>query len=140
MLEQKKAGDWVNIDYWQYNEYYEEDRESEEEYSLVEVYSGRSYSLFTELAKVRDYNESKSTMGDPKGIPKDIHSLTKRYIDSWAGDGHSHSYHSLKELKDFDGTAIDTQVQYLIEAIEKRLNEYKSKDDEDFRIVFFFDN
>jgi hypothetical protein len=37
----------------------------------------------------------------PKGLPKDVSETTKKESDRWNGDGHSHSYFTLFELKEF---------------------------------------
>lgn len=91
-------GRWVSIDHFKYNPYYGEEYESE--LCLVPVYRKRNYNLFSFLANVRNYSGN-SFISNPKGIPKDASEITKKESESWRGDGHSHSYFTLQELKVF---------------------------------------
>lgn len=179
--------EWVNVDYWQINPYRGE--EGEPDMNIKEVYWRRNYNLFANLANVRNYHDNK-VISEPKGMPKNMHSKTKEEVDRWGADGHSHSWLTLKELKDFykengitkheglmhpeDAERVDkgempyswcqaTNVEgyvfrewdsenhalkNLISAIEERKKEYfwifkegwVDDKDEDFRLVFFFDN
>jgi hypothetical protein len=93
---------WVNVDNWRYNPYYKEGNDNWEQAMSVEsIYSGRNYELFGILAGVRcSYND---TIDDPRGLPKDVSEVTKKESDRWDGDGHSHSWLTLKELKEYQG-------------------------------------
>jgi hypothetical protein len=93
---------WVNVDNWRYNPYYEEGNDDGEEMLHVEsLYSGRNYDLFGILAGVRGgFND---TIDDPRGLPEDVSEITKKESDRWDGDGHSHSWLTLKELKEYQG-------------------------------------
>lgn len=92
---------WVNIDYWQYNPYYDpKEPDGEREMDIVGLYTNRNYSLFAVLADVRNDSDS-PFICQPKGLPDDISKITKVEAERWDGDGHSHSYFTLKELKDF---------------------------------------
>jgi hypothetical protein len=44
---------WINMDYWQYNAYYDsEDPDGEEEMEVKSFYRGRDYDMFSVLANV----------------------------------------------------------------------------------------
>jgi hypothetical protein len=88
---------WVNADYWSINPYFGED-DSEAELELVSIYSDRNYDLFNILAEVRGSGPS---ISQPRGLPNDVSSIVKKESDRWDGDGHSHSYFTLAELKEY---------------------------------------
>ena len=93
---------WVNSDNWRLNPYWEGVHDDDEpEYEISALYRERNYSLFAALAGVRDYSEGTPSMGDPKGLPNDTCSHIKKESDSWGSDGHSHSYWTLRELREF---------------------------------------
>jgi hypothetical protein len=93
---------WVNADNWRYNPYYQEGNDDGERMLSVEsIYSGRNYELFGILAGVRDH--SNDSIDDPRGLPEDVSEVTKKESDRWDGDGHSHSWLTLKELKEYQG-------------------------------------
>lgn len=93
---------WVNVDNWRYNPYYEEGNDDGEPMLRIEsLYSGRNYELFGILAGVRDRNND--MIDDPRGLPEDVSSVTKKESDRWDSDGHSHSWLTLKELKEYQG-------------------------------------
>ena len=92
---------WVNIDYWQYNPWYkEEDNDGERMLEHIPFYRGRDYELFGILADVRHGAEG-GPISQPKGLPQDVSNITKKESDNWGSDGHSHSYFTLCELKDY---------------------------------------
>jgi len=100
---------------------------------IDEPYSGRNYSLFSKLAGVRSYGESDS-ISDERGIPEDASLFYQIKVSQWMGDGHSHSYFTLRELLDYDFSEISPDFSNFVES-------YRGKDDvDDYRIVFFFDN
>jgi len=88
---------WVNTDYWLINPYFGED-DSEVELELVSLYNNRNYELFNILAGVRGNGPS---ISQPRGLPDDVSSIVKKESDRWDGDGHSHSYFTLEELKNY---------------------------------------
>jgi hypothetical protein len=93
---------WVNADNWRYNPYYQEGNdEGERMLNIESLYSGRNYTLFGILAGVRD--NSNDSIDDPRGLPEDVSEVTKKESDRWDGDGHSHSWLTLKELKEYQG-------------------------------------
>lgn len=92
---------WFNADYWQHNPYYDpNEKDGERPLDLVSAYHGRNYDLFAILADVR--NEGLiEPMCEPKGLPDNVSVHTKEEADRWDGDGHSHSYFTLHELKEY---------------------------------------
>lgn len=87
--EVKRNGKWENADFY---------KKIGQNFNIVEIYDGRSYSLFTILAG-RNYNEVMKPMSQPRGIPKDATNEYKELCELWDGDGHSHSYLTLRELE-----------------------------------------
>jgi len=93
---------WQNSDNWRLNPYWEKgEDDGEYEYEINSLYKDRNYSLFAALAGVRDYSEGTPSMGEPKGLPDDTCPQIKQESDRWASDGHSHSYWTLRELREF---------------------------------------
>jgi hypothetical protein len=88
-------------------------RHKEENYDL-RLYSGRSYDLFAILANVRNgygfagvtTGEGFNPIADPRGVPFDAADITKRYMQSYESDGHSHSYFTVAELMAYDWTQV----------------------------------
>lgn len=74
------------------------------------LYSGRNYNLFAILADVRNgrgfagikTGEGFNPISDPRGVPEDASNTYLDDVNSWNGDGHSHSYHTLKQLVEYD--------------------------------------
>lgn len=111
---QKENGIWVNADKWMKNNYrmlqdhiYEigelDDDDIEDEWGIHRddrVYNDRHYGLFGILAGVRMSDVPR--ISDPKGIPKDTSPEIRYQVKRYGDDGHSHSYLSLHDLKDFD--------------------------------------
>lgn len=154
----------------------EYDREHYAPTTLVDwAYDGRNYNLFAMLADVRNgrgfagvyTGEGFNPIADPKGAPSDMSSEIKSACEYWEGDGHSHSWFTVKELLDYDweqDTVImkagmyrmDTPLEELKQNTETakykdcagdfytetipKLNELAGEDKESVRIVFWFDN
>ena len=138
ILEKKnysKPNKWKSIDKW----------EKEDNYYVVpyecRFYGGRNYNLFTALCGVRGYNfEGKiNCVSESKGVPDDVSFEVEREIISWDGDGHSHSWNTLKELKEFDWSDYGETVDYFLNETIPKLEQQKVNE-EDIRIVYFFDN
>jgi hypothetical protein len=87
---------WVNCDHWKINPYFGDDK-YEPELELVSLYSNRNYNLFSVLAGVRGNDE----ICPPRGLPNDVSDIVKKNSDRWDGDGHSHSYFTLAELREY---------------------------------------
>lgn len=88
-----KTEKWVNIDNFKINLY-------SGNYELEECYQGRNYTLFSILADVRNYSDNK-IISEPKGFPSDSSDIVRNKFEEWEGDGHSHSYLTMKEIYDF---------------------------------------
>lgn len=73
-------------------------------------FSGRSYDTFSILAGVRNgYGFAGVSTGEgfkpisrPKGVPNDASGEYLKKVEDWHGDGHSHSYFTLEEIKRYD--------------------------------------
>lgn len=70
-----------------------------------EIYRERNYSLFALLADVRN-SAGVKPISEPRGLPEDVSEIVKKISDQWNGDGHSHSYYTLKELLDFSSDSM----------------------------------
>lgn len=150
----KEIQPWVNVDHFRHNSYRQEDPKDTDEKMLeiVPVYRERDYYLFTRLAGVRkELGETTPVFAEPRGIPKDISSVSRREVKRWGVDGHSHSYATYAELENyFHSQAFDShQFRIMLEALKKRMREEfwlsereepKPEHKENFRVVFFFDN
>lgn len=97
---------WINCDHFRLNPYFKNDSEDDGEriVEVVPIYGDRNYALFTTLAGVRNYSGN-APISEVRGLPNDIHPLTKGLADIWGCDGHSHSYYTLKELMDYMDTS-----------------------------------
>lgn len=73
-------------------------------------YGGRNYGLFSILANVRNgYGTAGADTGDgykpiamPRGNPDDASPEYMAKVEDYGPDGHSHTYHTLKDLLDYD--------------------------------------
>lgn len=116
------SGEWVTADTW----HDDEDEPGRKSVYLWgpglkclagPLYSGRNYDLFAVLANVRngygvagcDTGEGFVPIAEPRGVPEDA---CREYLDEvshWDGDGHSHSWLTLRELLDFDWLRVSTK-------------------------------
>jgi hypothetical protein len=138
--EVKRNGKWTSGDLY---------KKTGKEFQIIEIYDGRSYSLFTILADVRNYNKVMKPISKPRGIPEDASEEYKKLCESWGVDGHSHSYLTLQEMEEFfdkrhEWTEVNQSFISLVDRLRNRLKEHYPYDysdhTEDIRIVFFFDN
>lgn len=131
---------WVSLDKWtemgEFGDIYL-DVDSEDRF-----YRKRNYNLFCALAGVTSHRLSNvPNYMKPKGIPADCSKLIYSAIKYWESDGHSHSYLTLKELKEFDWSSYgDTCDEFKNEVLKKMELLKEELTDNDIRIVFFFDN
>ena len=93
-------GKWINCDHFKFNPYFDSDNEEVDKWWVVPIFDDRNYALFATLADVRNYGYIKP-ISEPRGLPNDVHYITKKLADSWGDNGHSHSYYTLKELMDY---------------------------------------
>lgn len=78
----------------------------------LSFYNGRNYDLFAILADVRNghgFAGIKTGGGfvpiaEPRGIPEDASEDCRLLCEHYGVDGHSHSYHTLRQLLDYDWT------------------------------------
>jgi len=89
---------WVNIDRFKISPY--GSGNEVEHFELVELYGDRNYRLFSMLANVRNYHNN-PVISEPKGFPTDCSDYVNKQKESWEGEGHSHSYLTLHEIKEF---------------------------------------
>ena len=136
---------WINIDKWTRNKYFDENEWGEPELEIARenrFYSGgRSYNLFSALCGVRSqrFLGEMAIISKPKGLPKDISKEVLAESDRYGSDGHSHNWNTLAELKDFDWSIYgETCNHFLNEVIPKM--EAQNVSPTDVRIVYFFDN
>jgi hypothetical protein len=142
--EVKKEGKWVNIDKYSKNNDFGE-YEGEREFTIARedrfYTGGRMYNLFAALCGVRDFEFSNTPpkISEPKGLPDDVSAEVKLESDEYGSDGHSHSWNTLRELKEFDWSSYGkTCDRFKQEVIPKM--EAQGVPDEEIRIVYFFDN
>lgn len=107
-VEKRVNGMWVSADTFK-----EEDDDGDIRYHQVdEFYGDRNYNLFAILADVRnglgfagvETGDGFKPISQPKGLPHDVSKEMKRQADSMRGDGHSHSWFTLRELLNYDWT------------------------------------
>lgn len=185
----KREVKWISGDYFKPNPF-QDIWDDESKMERMELYGDRNYGLFSTLAGVRDYTGLINPVSEPKGMPDDCCAYIKQANEDWDSDGHTHSWLTLKELKDYQSknpslprTGLispkqliefdkgilpnswcqgtnqegyerrewieknDTLVP-LIEKLQKRAHElmqydwqeYNIENDENIRIVFWFDN
>lgn len=94
------------------NRYYRPENELSEwnQPKTAEPYGGRNYDLFAILADVRNgrgfagikTGEGFVPISEPKGIPEDASEEAKEFLNSYGGDGHSHSFFTVSELMAYD--------------------------------------
>ena len=79
-----------------------------------EPFHNRSYNTFAILADVRNGSgfagiktgEGFNPISEPRGLPEDVSEEIFDESDKWDGDGHSHSFFTVKELKEYDWNQI----------------------------------
>jgi len=73
------------------------------------IYDGRNYDLFAILADVRNgrgfagakTGEGFIPISNPRGVPDDASAVYKNWVEEWDGDGHSHSFHTIRKLVEY---------------------------------------
>ena len=99
----------------------------------------RDYSLFTNLAGVRNYGDC-TIFAEPKGLPDDVSEIVEEAIDGY----HSLSHWALDELESAvhmtdTSEGISARVRHLIAAMRQIATDYNLADDQ-VRMVFGFDS
>lgn len=133
--EKQINGVWVTAENWVADDYDEE---------IIDVpwkdrFTNRDYDLFGFLANVRrdhDYYFK------PRGLPIDICKEVKAICEYWEGDGHSHSYLYLHELKDAINFLEDKTITVSGMKEEKQLKEFfdsiNSEDPTNWELLYPF--
>lgn len=85
---------------------------------------GRSYELFAFLADVRNSRDLKP-IASPKGVPNNASPEYKKEVDFMNGDGHSHSWFTLEELKNADWDQVVTMSGVVPADVYEYLKENK---------------
>ena len=105
---------------------------------LGEISIGRWYSLFANMAGVRNYNNNLVPVAEPRGFPKDASFESKYKYENWGSDAHTPSWLTLDEFrlayKNSDGYR-DPVLDAIISAMETL-----ESNGHNTRIVFWFDN
>ena len=112
---------WISADIWTESDYSDDHGELEVDLDN-RIYSDRNYDAFAILANVRngygfagiDTGDGFVPIDDPRGLPDDISPLVRKEAEHWEGDGHSHSYFTLKELKEYNWTGQITKLRGVV--------------------------
>lgn len=97
----KDKTEWRSADHFKKNHYFGVFEGETNELEVVDLYSGRNYSMFTALCGVRDYTDESPKISEPRGLPDDVTEFVKKQSEYWDCDGHSHSYVTLLDVKSF---------------------------------------
>ena len=116
---------WVNVDNYRVNPYYktnDEDTEYKDQFQHTDIYGGRNYRLFAALADVRQNDYVKTpVIAQPRGLPEDASPQTKAGAERWDGDGHSHTYLTMKELVEYNEKHKVTKISGIISLDDSHL-------------------
>lgn len=101
---------WVSMDYFKHNPYFSSEESDDEgpEFDVVPLFGRRDYRLFSLLAGVRNYSKIKP-ISEPRGMPLNACHIIEKECARWDGDGHSHSFFTLYELKEAQKTHKTTR-------------------------------
>ena len=106
---------WVSADHFSLNPYFDGVDTDEEQYRIVGLFTDRNYAAFDCLAGVRSYNDDSPRIDNPRGVPADAAATTLADIAKWDGDGHSHSYVTLREVIEFNGRKFEREVSGMVD-------------------------
>jgi len=117
-------GNWVPVDKWI------PDKDSEEKGGLMVPYDkcyyfDRNYNLFAILADVRngrgfagtDTGEGFNPISVARGLPSDVSTKIQREFYHWGNDAHSVSFHTVKDLLEYDWTQV-SNLRGVVSAVE----------------------
>jgi len=101
-VEYYKDDAWHPAEPWIQDDRYGDGKDSWRVPEHLGVPTSRDYDWFGFLADVRNgtWGEPMPVLHEPKGLPADCCERIKAESDDWNGDGHSHSFFTLKELED----------------------------------------
>jgi hypothetical protein len=141
VLEKKFGGKWIGMRELSSMQIYLP--VAEDNYAKRYVFcnaSSRNYGLFARLAGVRGEGP------EPKGMPEDASELARALYDN-NSDLHSHSWCTLEEYLEHLVAASSSPARVLLtDSPEMKdpyvffFNMYPPEDDEEYRVVFAFDN
>ena len=104
----------------------------------------RDYDFFGRLAGVRRDGP------EPNGLPDDLSTMSRRFINRWEGDGHSHCHFTLREFvkrKVIGDNTISEATKYRLQGgdpINAFLGDLEDESfitlDENTRVIVWFDN
>jgi hypothetical protein len=141
-----KPKQWLNIDKWTRNKYFDKENDgSEPEFEIKRedrFYTyGRCYNLFCTLCGVRSncFTGNPPIISEPKGLPKDVSKQVLIESDRYGSDGHSHNWNTLEELEAFDWSSYGETVKPFLDEVIPKMKTLNVKRT-DVRIVYFFDN
>ena len=130
---------WIEVLAWP-------DSERDRWWGVHEIPYTRNYVLYAVLAGVRNRGDI-TPISPPRGMPKDAGLMSRCEAEEDGSDGHTHSWLTYKELKDFDWlqTPDDFMIIDRIHIFFKALiNEMRflsgEYGKEGVRVVFWFDN
>jgi hypothetical protein len=106
---------WVSADHFRLNPYFDPNDQEESQYALVGLFTDRSYAAFDCLAGVRSYSDDSPRISNPRGVPADASATTLADIAKWDGDGHSHSYVTLREVIQFNEQKFEREVSGMVD-------------------------
>jgi len=143
VLERKMGDRWIgvrDVEHFQNYRYDEETKSWKREFIWCRARQ-RNYDLFAKLAGVRGDGP------DAKGMPGDASELAVAMSEQWGGDGHSHSYCLLQEfLENAAASERNPAEVFLAEhpAVSSPFTYffgmYEPEENEEYRVVFWFDN
>lgn len=117
-------------------------------YKRYAVFDHRNYNFFANLAGVRGEGP------EPRGVPDDASETTQVLVEGWDCDGHSHSWCSLRDfmlawLKTLDVPLVTEYLDARATGDTTACNQILTNlagvyeldgDEENYRVVFWFDN
>jgi hypothetical protein len=104
------AEKWVCADYFKKKEYYDPEDSSDPEYVVVDAFGSRNYAAFSQLCGVRSFADENPKVSEPRGVPEDSNQAIKQQVEQWDGDGHSHSFVTLRDVIDFRKGLEQTKI------------------------------
>ena len=117
---------WFNYDHFRKNLYFGE-YEDEREWERIDLCRDRNYIAFSQLCGVRAHVENSPRISEPRGVPEDCCDYTREEIEHWGSDGHSHSFVTLAEIRDFRENLKPTPLNGMISPEQARELDEKGK-------------
>jgi hypothetical protein len=73
--------------------------------AIKTIPTNRDYDMFGILANTRNYVNA-VPISDPRGLPEDVSIKVKKESNDWGAGGHSHSWLSYEDIKNYDWTQV----------------------------------